>query len=449
VTTATPTSVTESPDAEAIGFYSLAAVGATLAALVVVTPFAFRLGGDNLYIALMVVAGLLAICATRLAERVSPTRALWLIVGLAVGLRAFLLAFDPLLSDDIYRYVWDGRVQAAGINPYRYVPADEALTSLRDDAIYPRINRHDYAPTIYPPVAQFFFALVTRLGESVTVMRIGLLGCEAAAVVAIMLLLRRLRKPLTRIVAYLWHPLPMWEIANSGHVDALMVALMMLGIWLAIAGWPLRGAVAVALAALAKPFAALALPTLWRPWDWRMPGLVLAVWALCYLPYLSVGWGVLGFLAAGYLNEEGFVTGDRIWPLAAWRTLFGTHDGDVLAYFALVAFIIAGLALAASFRKEHSSEVILGDVARILLSVLFLVSPNYPWYFLAITPFVALCGGAPLWTASIGALLLQNEVDWDHYISVLVRKTVLYGAFLVALAYSLWSMWRRRSVGEA
>src|SRR6185437_3846766 len=127
--------------------------------------------------------------ATCLAERVPADRALWLIFGVAILLRAYVLLFDPLLSSDVYRYVWDGRVQAAGINPYRYFPADEALAFLRDGAIFPYINRAATAVTIYPPVAQFFFLVVTRIGDSVTVMRLALLGCEAVSVTLIMLLL--------------------------------------------------------------------------------------------------------------------------------------------------------------------------------------------------------------------------------------------------------------------
>src|SRR6185437_16089291 len=196
-------------------------------------------------------------------------------------LRTYVLLFDPLLSSDIYRYVWDGRVQAAGINPYRYFPADQALAFLRDEAVFPHINRADTAVTIYPPVAQFFFLLVTRIGENVTVMRLALVGCEAVTVAMIMLLLRRMERPLTRLVAYLWHPLPLWQIANSGHVDALMVALMMLGLWLALSDRPLRGAVAMTLGALVKPFALLALPATWRPWDWKAPLVVMTTAALC------------------------------------------------------------------------------------------------------------------------------------------------------------------------
>src|SRR5580693_2104211 len=181
----------------------LAGIGAVLAALTVVTPFAFEAFGDNAFIALSVAAGLLTIVATRLIERVRPDRALWLIFGLGIMLRAYVLLFDPLLSSDIYRYVWDGRVQSAGINPYRYLPTDEALAFLRDGTIFPHINRAATAVTIYPPVAQFFFLIVTRLGDSVTVMRLALLGCEAVTVTTIMLLLRRINRPMTRVIAYL------------------------------------------------------------------------------------------------------------------------------------------------------------------------------------------------------------------------------------------------------
>ncbi len=254
----------------------LAGIAAILVALTLATPFAFEAGGDNAFIALTIPAGLLTIVATHLAERVPLDRALWLVFGLGILLRAYVLLFDPFLSSDIYRYVWDGRVQAAGINPYRYLPAHEALAFLRDGTIFPHINRADTAVTIYPPAAQFFFLIVTRIDESVTMMRLALMGCEAATVTLIMLLLRRMNRPVTRVIAYLWHPLPLWEIANSGHVDALMVALMLLGLWIALTGHALRGAVLITFAALVKPFAAPALAGIWRPWDLKMPLVLLS-----------------------------------------------------------------------------------------------------------------------------------------------------------------------------
>ena len=343
-----------------------------------------------------------------------------------------MLLFDPLLSTDIYRYIWDGQVQAAGINPYRYLPAHDALAYLRDATIFPRINRADYAVTIYPPVAEFFFLLVTRIGESVTVMRLALLGCEAASVSLIVLFLRRMQRPVTRVVAYFWHPLPLWEIANNGHVDALAVALMLLGLWLALTGHAMRGAVSIALAGLVKPYVAPALASIWRPWDWKMPAIVTVVIALCYLPYFSVGWEVFGFLTKGYLTEEGIFSGNDLWLLSVWRLVFGTQRGDVAAYAVVAASIVLFMMLSTARRSDRTMASSLADTNMLLLVVLLLLSPNRPWYFLPIVPFVALCGNAPTWAVSIGALLLTNEMYWEFHLPKPVTKSILFGSFLVA-----------------
>src|SRR5262249_45210884 len=148
-------------------------------------------------------AGFIAWAATHVAERAGLVRSLWIIVVVAMGLRFAVLIVEPLLSSDIYRYIWDGRVQAIGINPYRYVPADPALAGLRDAAIYPNTNRPDSAVTIYLPVAQMFFFIVTRIGDNVTVMRLALLACEAVTAAMIVLLLQKLGQPITRLAAYL------------------------------------------------------------------------------------------------------------------------------------------------------------------------------------------------------------------------------------------------------
>jgi alpha-1,6-mannosyltransferase len=419
----------------------LIGIAAALIALTSVTPFAFRTLGDNAYIALTMIAALLTIVATRQAERAPPDRVLWLIFSVAILLRVYVLLFDPLLSSDIYRYIWDGRVQAAGINPYRYFPADPALASLRDAAIFPHINRVDTAVTIYPPVAQFFFLIVTRFGENVTTMRLAMLACDAVSVALIMLFLRQMDQPVTRVIAYLWHPLPLWEIANGGHVDALMVALMLSGLWVAMTGKALRGVALIAFSALVKPYVAPVLAGIWRPWNLKMPLVVVAVTVLCYLPYLSVGWGVFGYLTKGYMAEEGISAGYELWPLALWRLAFGEHRGDVAVYLVLATLALLFAAFVVAFRTDRNVASSLGSINMLLLLSLLLVSPNYPWYFLAVTPFVALCGSPPAWAVSIAALMLSEQLDWDFYIPRMVTKSVLFGGLLLAWA---WVAWRSR-----
>jgi len=427
--------------------YLLSGAGAAVAGLTLAAPFAFQAGGDNAFIALAVAAGLLTLAAARAAERTPANRALWLIFGIGVLLRVYVLLFEPLLSTDIFRYIWDGKVQAAGINPYRYFPADDALAHLRDATIFPRINRADYAVTIYPPVAEFFFLLVTRIGENVTIMRLALLGCEAVSVSLIILFLRRMQRPLTRVVAYFWHPLPLWEIANNGHVDALAVALMLLGLWLALTGHAMRGAVSIAVAGLVKPYVAPALASIWRPWDWRMPAVVIATIALCYLPYLSVGWGVFGFLTKGYLTEEGIISGNDLWVLFVWRLVFGAHRGDVAVFAVVAALILLFMMLSTARHPNRTIASSLADTNMLLLVVLLLLSPNWPWYFLAITPFVALCGNVPTWVVSIGALLLTREIYWDFHIPKLVVKSILFGGFLLTLTWSAWEAYLKKAKG--
>jgi alpha-1,6-mannosyltransferase len=425
--------------------YLLAGIGLALAGLTVAEPFAFQAGGDNAFIALAIPAGLLTLGAAHAAERTATSRALWLIFAAGILLRVYVLLFDPLLSTDIFRYIWDGRVQAAGINPYRYFPAHDALAHLRDPTIFPRINRADYAVTIYPPVAEFFFLVVTRIGENVNVMRLALLGCEAMSVTLIVLFLRRMQRPLTQVVAYLWHPLPIWEIANNGHVDALAVALMLLGLWLALTGRGTRGAVSIALAATVKPYVAPALASIWRPWDWKMPAIVIAVIVLCYLPYLSVGWGVFGFLTQGYLTEEGIASGNDLWLLSVWRVVFGAHRGDVAAYAVVAASIVLFMVLSAARRPDRTMASTLADTNMLLLVFLLLVSPNRPWHFLPILPFVALCGNAPTWVVSIGALLLTNELYWEIHLPKPVIKSILFGGFLLACIWSAWAAYREKT----
>jgi len=418
--------------------YLLAGIGVALAGLTLVTPFAFQDYGDNAFIALTIVAGLLTFAATHAAERAPADRALWLIFGFGITIRIYVLLFDPLLSSDIYRYIWDGRVQAAGINPYRYFPAHGALAFLRDATIFPNINRADFALTIYPPVAQFFFLIVTRIGESVTAMRLALLGCELVTVILINRFLRRMNRPATRIVAYVWHPLPLWEIASSGHVDALMVALMLLGLWVALTGHALRGAVLITFSMLVKPIAAPVLAGIWRPWDLKMPLLVTAAIALSYLPYLSVGWGVLGFLTQGYMVEEGIRDGNDIWLLSLWRLVFGEHPGDVVGYVVVAAIVLLFKGFSVARRSDRTMLPTLDGINMLLLLALLLLSPNYPWYFLVITPFVALCGSLPTWLVSIAALLLSEQLDWDFYIPRMVTKSILFGGLILAWAFTTW-----------
>lgn len=412
----------------------LSATGVAMLVFVALGPWLIRTAGYQAFIPALAASGLLALVAARLAGEVPARSGLVVILGLALAMRLLLIGEQPFLSNDIYRYVWDGRVQAAGINPYLHVPVDPALAALRDTAIFPFINRADYAVTAYPPVAQMFFFLVTRIAESLTAMRLAMIACEFAIVAIVIDLARTLQRPVTAVVAYAWHPLAIWEIANSGHVEALMVGLLMLGVWLLLRARPVAGVVAVALAVLVKPYAVFALPAFWRPWDWRAPLAVIAAIALCYLPYAGAGRGVLGF-AGGYASEEGLLNGAGIWLVALAQLILGERSWLVPLYLALAAGVMGWLALRISFRAEQTPQSKVDDIALLLTAGIFFFSPNYAWYVLALVPFLALGAGAPIWALTLAAFFLyrpailpENEFAW---------KTIATLPFIVALAAML------------
>ena len=386
--------------------------------------------GDNAFLVLAIAIGVITASAARI-DRVEERHAIAIIVVTGIAMRLIVLPAPPILSTDIFRYVWDGRVQGAGINPYRYVPADPALAALRDAAVYPFINRADYAVTIYPPVAQAFFFLVAQLSETPLAIKLALVACEGVTVMALLGLLRLIGRPPTRVAAYAWHPLPVFEIAAHGHVDGLMVALMTLGLWLALsAGRRYAGAAAITLAALVKPFALISLPALWRPWDWRMILLIPALMATAYLPYLSVGRGVFGFLSTGYVQEEGLSSGWGFTILRLFRQTFGEWPHDTAIYLGLTLVTLAALALRAGFRRARTPERSLRDINVMVLTLLFLFSPEFPWYFLIAVPYLALVGSWPGWVLTVGGFMLYKVVDTVP--SYDVRSAILAG--LVAAA---------------
>jgi alpha-1,6-mannosyltransferase len=353
--------------------------------------------------------------------------ALGVVILVAVIARAIALPAPAALSTDVARYVWDGRVQGAGINPYRYVPADPQLAPLRDQAIYPDINRADYAVTIYPPVAQVIFFLATRVSETVTMMRLAMIGFEAVTVLALLALLKHDRRPPERVLIYAWHPLPIWEFAGTGHIDAAAIALMTLAMLAAARDRRLLTGMALAAGALAKPFTLLIAPALWRRWDWRLPAAFIVTLAACYLPYLSVGSGALGYLGA-YGDEQGYVDGKGFFLVALLRHLgLPAPAGPGFAIFAAAVLALLALAIALRGKPDDAGPAIFLPLAA---TFLFLVSPHYAWYFAFLLPLLSRAPYVPLLYVTLACFIfyLPPIKDFDDYFTA---GLWLYGGFAV------------------
>ena len=340
--------------------------------------------------------------------------------------RLILVPLDPpRLSTDIYRYIWDGRLQGAGINPYLYLPVDPRLAGLRDESIYPNINRKEYAHTIYPPVAQIFFFVVTQMTESVPGFKGILVLLDLVTVGLVAATLRAIGQPAERVIVYAWHPLPIFEFAGSGHIDALMICFIALALFarahqkFGLAGFALGAAT------LVKLIPVILLPAIYKRWDKKLPIAFGTTIVVCYLPYvLGAGAGVFGFLPQ-YVKEEGLQSGERYYLLDLIDYILDwcgvVHDLPLAIFTSIALALLAAMAIWAIYRQpplgSKNSEVQGGwNLSAFVLALTFsvLLSSYYPWYYSWLALF--LC-----FVPNIAALAL-TLILWPLYRSLLEQS---------------------------
>ncbi|HEX7277655.1 MAG TPA: glycosyltransferase family 87 protein [Acidimicrobiales bacterium] len=395
-------------------------------------------------------------CALRLPRRV----ALAGVFVVAVALRLAALAGPPTLSDDLYRYAWDGRVQAEGIDPYRYRPTSSQLRSLREPWLWPdaagcadlgrqpncsRINRATVR-TIYPPLAQAWFAAVYRVSgidaEHKAWQVAGLVG-DLALIGLLPLALRAWKRDERWTALYALSPLPVVEVVNNGHVDGL-AALFLVAAFLALGrrrpGW--AGAL-IGAATLVKLYPALLLLALLGGRQRRrLPDLVRATVAAGavvvagYLPHvLTVGFKVLGYLP-GYLREENYDSGGR-YLLAS-----------LLHLPVVPAAVVAGAGMALVVAWVVRARPSPPRAAAALVGALLLATtPVQPWYAVTLLA-VATVSAAPAWALVAAAaypLFFAVILDAPHTVAI---GRLSYGLALAGVVAAAMVARRRGKVDE-
>jgi alpha-1,6-mannosyltransferase len=376
------------------------------------------------------------------------TRAVAAMLAVAAVMRLGVLLAPPYLSDDINRYVWDGRVEAAGINPYRYVPVDPHLAALRDDTILPNINRSTYATTIYPPVAEYIFFLATRVGQSVIAMKAAMLALEAAGVAVLLRLLVLLRLPRERILIYAWHPLTLWEFAGNGHVDAAVIAFLALALWARQREASAATGVALAAAVLVKFLPVVIVPALWRRWDWKLPVAAAATAVITYVPFIGAGSAVLGFLP-GYVQEEGLQSGSGFFLWNLLKSMLPPLGAlGVLPYLTFAAAIMAALAFAIVWR-DRSADRFIAPAMTLAVAGTVLFSPHYAWYFAWIVPFLCYALRPSVLYLTVAAPLLYLVPGGpDPQGARMMVQAAIYGPFAALFAIEVWRRRARRADGQ-
>ncbi|MGQ0630400.1 MAG: glycosyltransferase 87 family protein [Sporichthyaceae bacterium] len=347
-------------------------------------------------------------------------------------LQAIALGFSPTTTDDFWRYLWDGKVQAAGIDPYRYTPLDPALAALRDPELFPvddrtpeqvaaavtdrrtdrcttagvprdctQINRPN-VNTIYPPVAEAAFLGLHYLSPAehrVISLQIALALVAVAVGAALMWARHRAGADPRAAVWWTWCPVVWLEASNNAHIDVFAVLLLvaMFGLLAGARGAPSRrrlvGAGALFGAAVAVKFVpVLIAPALLIRRGHLLLGAAAALFALTYLPHvIAVGTDVLGYLP-GYLEEEGYSGEQR----------FGVMRLVVPDALAPALAVGVGAVIAALVWRRAGGAVSPADALLVTGSAFVLVGPSQPWYGLLIVALVVL-SDRPEWLAVAAA----------------------------------------------
>jgi hypothetical protein len=361
-----------------------------------------------------------------------------LALGAALLFRLAASPGDPMLSDDVHRYVWDGKVQLHGVHPYRFAPDDPELAALRDNN-WELVN-HPELPTIYPPLAQVVFLVLTATGGGVVGFKLAFGLLDFGVVLALRRLLQARGLPEHRWVLYAWNPLAVLETAGSGHLEPLGVLLTVLAVTCLVAT-PRR--VWSAPLALAAAIQTKLLPAVLAAAVSRRTGLVgAAVLAgtvvLLGVPYALTGPAVGGGLFAYANNWErnaivfpavragaersGLDTVvERGIDLA--RDRFGVGHGlesgmrrlawpGTLARFGVAVLALGWIAWINLKARPDPVREALWVIGGVLL-----LSPTvHPWYLLWVLPFAAALA-SPGWLLLCGTVCLaysvpEGDVPW-------------------------------------
>jgi alpha-1,6-mannosyltransferase len=370
--------------------HRLYGLGAILLVLMTICAHYFRRAGEPSYIVPLAGAGLAYLLAIRELFSTSqfPRRVIIFGLALAALWHIQFLRMPPGLDDDIHRYLWDGRVQRLGYNPYILVPSDPAFAGLHTSETR-TLNNPD-VPSPYPPGAELFFRAVTAIHESTFALKVAFVICDIAVVLVLLDVLRAGGQGQHWVLAYAWHPLLATEVAGSGHVDILGALLLLVSFAALRRRWRAVAAVAFALAVAVKLLPIVLLPLFWRRVRLRDAALAVGVVGLLYLPFLNHGripTGSLGAYVQSFrFNDPVFATLERI---------IAPQVAAGLA--ALVGF------LTAIWIRRRSPQLSADAFAWPMAASLFCAPVVYPWYLLWLLPFARSISTLPIivWTLSI------------------------------------------------
>jgi len=346
--------------------------------------------GEPSFIIPLAVAGIAYLLAIRefFSTPKFPQRVIVIGLVLAALWHLLFLLKPPGSDDDIHRYLWDGRVQRLGYNPYIIVPSDPALGALHT-AETRTLNNPD-VPSPYPAGAQLFFRVVTAIHESIFALKVAFVICDFAIVFVLLDILHRSGQGAHWVLAYAWHPLLATEVAGSGHIDIVGTLLLLVSFAALGRRWRAVAALAFGLAVAVKFLPIVLLPLYWRRVRLHDGALAAVAVGLLYAPFFNHGRipiGSLGTYVQSFrFNDPVFATLERV---AAPQLVVGLA-------------VLVGFLTAIWLRRKSgawSSDAFAWPMAASLLCAPVV----YPWYLLWLPPFLRSASTLPIiiWTVSI------------------------------------------------
>lgn len=324
------------------------------------------------------------------------------ILSFALIFHATLLFSSSPLSNDIYRYYWDGKVMNHRLNPYAYSPDANQLRLLRDSN-WERVENKD-VQTMYPPLSEVVFAAAYFVFPSTFTLMLFSVSFNLLSIWVLILILKELGLDVRYSIIYGWSPLAAIEFADSGHIDSLAVFLTLLSFLALLRGRRALSSAALALAVLAKVypllFAGLFLPR------WRKKGALIfaGVIAMFYLPFLGAGAEL--FQGFSFFVRRGFFNGS-LFPLllAGLGIIMGKVESLLVSKtVVLLVFLYFLTYLYSRSLQQEENDLLLWRYSFWLTGAFLLLSPTvHPWYLTWVLPF--LC-----FFRSLGWILLTGTV---------------------------------------
>jgi len=373
------------------------ALGTTLCVALTISSRNFDDRGGPYFMASLTLAGIAYLLAIRelFAFPRFPRHVVVIGLVLAAVWHVEFLRLPAGADDDIHRYLWDGRLQRLGYNPYIVVPSDPAVKGLHTPETR-NLNNPDL-PSPYPPGAQLFFRVITAIHESAFALKTAFVVCELAIVLVLLGLLRSNRQGAHLVLAYAWSPLLAIEVAGSGHIDIVGALLLLVSAAALVRRWRTTAAVALGLAVAVKFLPVVLLPLYWKRVRIRDAALAAAVVGSLYVPFLSHGRIPMGSLGT-YVQTFRF-------------------NGPVFALLEHVAApqLLAGLAVlvglgTATWLRSAAPGWSPDPFAWPMAASLLCAPVVFPWYLLWLLPFLTSSSTLLIivWTVSI----IPTYVQW-------------------------------------